>query len=840
MKKTLIFIGLCALFMSTSCVHQAVVDERPDTFVNNPPSFSEPQINTMLVLEYKNRWNRIDLIEKMMVSGAWREPVAEEFWKISDTIGAVWKAIEPDSTGWFSGRNLRGTYVYFSVNSPSEQVVLLETMGNRMTYVNGEPRIGNPYQNTDTQEPWAPQYNYGKLPVILKKGTNHLFFNVNRGRLKVKFHPMNEIAKFNVNDPTLPDILIEEPVSHYGAVLVMNGTGEPLSGLKIESCHEKLKPTIVMIPAIPPMTARKVPFKIEGPALMVKGDLTVQLTLTSGDILLDQAEVKFNVKNPKETHKRTFFSQIDGSLQYYAVNPAQKDDGKEKALVLSVHGASVEAINQAGSYAGKDWAYIVSPTNRRPYGYDWEDWGRIDAIEVLAEAKKNYKIDDEKIYLTGHSMGGHGTWYLGVTYPDKWATIGPSAGWISYWTYVSHRMQSHTDELWKMMRRSSRPTDTYGLVDNIADKGIYIIHGADDDVVKADQAHQMIDTLKAHGINYKYHEEPGAGHWWDHSDEPGTDCVDWPELFDYFSKCIIPADEVVRDIQFTTANPAVSAWNKWLGIEAQDKQLELSKAKFRWNPGSRSFQGMTENVARLSFKLGHLSQDSVAFEIDGQIFSKVAYPAEKQVWFARDDGKWAQVAKPDCELKGPHRYGTLKDAYNHRFVFVYGTLGDDTEDQLNYNKARFDAETFWMQGNGAMDIVPDTEYVAEKYRDRSIILFGNASTNSAWEKLLAHSPVQLKNGSVKVGDKEIQSESLACFFVYPKPDSENNLVAVVGGTGKKGMKLTQLRDFMYPFTNSPDFVLFNETRFEMENSGIEATGFFGNDWSVEKGEFLWR
>jgi len=840
MKKFLILMGLLSFLFLQNCNQETVIE---DTILSENPSqqsYSQPVVNEILVLEFSNSKQRIDLVEKMIVNDNWQRPKLNDTWKISDTSNATWKEIESDSTGWFSGRNLRGTYVYFSVNSSLEQVIVLETMGNKMTYVNGDPRVGNQYQRTDTQQSWEPQYNYGKLPIKLIKGENHLLFNVNRGRLKVLFHPMESVAKLNVNDPTFPDILIGERVNHYGAILVMNGTEKPLSGLQIESTNEKLKSTVVTIPTIAPMTTRKVPFKIEGNVLSTKGKLDVNLRLLNNGKVCDEAIVKFDIKNPKETHKRTFISDIDGSLQYYAVNPAQKQDGEKKALVLSVHGASVEAINQAGSYSGKDWAYIVSPTNRRPYGYDWEDWGRIDALEVLAEAKENYKIDEEKVYLTGHSMGGHGTWYLGVTHPDKWAAIAPSAGWISFWTYVSHRLKNHNDELWKMMRRSSRPTDTFGLVDNISDKGIYILHGADDKVVKADQAHQMIDTLKAHNINYKYHEEPDAGHWWDHSDEPGADCVDWPEMFDYFSKRMIPADEIIRDVEFTTANPAVSAWNRWLGIESQEKQLDMSNAKFRWNPGTRSFKGTTENVARLSLKLGHLSQDSVAFEIDGQEFDKIAYPAEKQVWFAKNADKWQQITKPSATLKGPHRYGTLKNAYDHRFVFVYGTQGDDDEDRLNYNKARFDSETFWMQGNGAIDIVSDIEYTDEKYKGRSIILFGNASTNSAWDKLLKDSPVQLKNGSVTVGKKTKKSDELACFFIYPKPNSDKNLVAVVGGTGKKGMKITNRRGFMYPFSNAPDFVLFNDGMLDLNDAGIEATGFFGNDWSVENGEFLWK
>jgi hypothetical protein len=50
------------------------------------------------------------------------------------------------------------------------------------------------------------------------------------------------------------------------------------------------------------------------------------------------------------------------------------------ALVLSLHGAGVQGIGQAQAYSPKDWAYLIAPTNRRPFGFDWEEWGRRNGL----------------------------------------------------------------------------------------------------------------------------------------------------------------------------------------------------------------------------------------------------------------------------------------------------------------------------------------------------------------------------------------------------------------------------------------------------------------------------
>ena len=112
-------------------------------------------------------------------------------------------------------------------------------------------------------------------------------------------------------------------------------------------------------------------------------------------------------------HFRTFRSSVDGSVQPYAVRPAvaseelagaasppQFNGTRQLGLVLSLHGAAVTCESQIDQYEARDWAHIIAPTGRRPYGFDWEDWGRIDALEALADAENHYAWDPTATYLT--------------------------------------------------------------------------------------------------------------------------------------------------------------------------------------------------------------------------------------------------------------------------------------------------------------------------------------------------------------------------------------------------------------------------------------------------------
>jgi hypothetical protein len=156
-------------------------------------------------------------------------------------------------------------------------------------------------------------------------------------------------------------------------VVVVNATAESRNDLVIRAAIAGQHPTETPVPNIPPLSARKVGFRLRGKPPVSGDSAPVGLTLLSGKRhALHSAATKLRIRRPEQTQKRTFISSIDGSVQYWALNPAQPigRTGPPPALFLSVHGASVEAIGQADAYSPKSWGHLVAPTNRRPYGFD--------------------------------------------------------------------------------------------------------------------------------------------------------------------------------------------------------------------------------------------------------------------------------------------------------------------------------------------------------------------------------------------------------------------------------------------------------------------------------------
>jgi len=776
-----------------------------------------------------------------METGEWKTPKEGDKLESGDSTIGVWEKIAADSSGWIKDNSLRNAYIYFEYKSGKEQVALLEGMGHTSVYVNGSARSGNPYRTQDGYESWGPRFDYSFIPIKLRKGVNQFLFECNRGALKALLHLNASGLRFVETDLTTPDFFLNEAGNTYGAIPVVNATENFYKGLFAKTWSNNSAPEYYPLNNLVPLSITKIPFAIKLPAQSTVGKIKLNIAVVrkekSREEVLVSSTIELNVVKPTDKHKETFISEIDGSVQYYAVTPPLILQGKP-ALFLSLHGAGVEAINQAQAYGRKNWGYVVAPTNRRPYGFNWENWGRLDALEVLNIAKKKFDIDESRVYLTGHSMGGHGTWHVGSHYADQFAAIGPSAGWISVWSYRIRSMMDST-AVRSILTRSTKSSDTYAFSTNLKQNGIYIIHGSADDNVPPSQAESMVENLSKFHKDFVYYVEPGAGHWWDKSGEEGADCVDWKPLFDFFAHHANAGVERTKIISFVTANPAVSSKNYWIEIINQIEQQKLSKIDIQLDQNIRKFFGTTENVELLSIDVSMLPADSLFHVVlDSNSIGGISIPAGKKVYLMKANGKWSLTEKPSETNKYPARCGSFREILNYRPVFVYGTRGSKEENTWAFEKARLDAEKLWYRGNSSIEIISDAEFNPAKYKDRNVLLFGNSKTNSAWNVLLKDSPIQVDNKKVKAGSKEYKGDDYACIFIRARADSKIASVGAVSGTGIEGMRLANITQYFDQYLGFPDVVVYNSDIFQSDEKGVVFTGYFGNDWSMGKGEFV--
>jgi predicted peptidase len=186
------------------------------------------------------------------------------------------------------------------------------------------------------------------------------------------------------------------------------------------------------------------------------------------------------------------------------------DPTKRWPLILFLHGAGQRGTNvwlvaqngplKPGCGMANLPFIIVSP--QCPEG---KIWSNDLLLALLDEIEAKYAVDTQRVYLTGLSMGGFGTWSLGLSHPERFAAIAPVCGGGEFITPL--------------------------LADKtkLAELPIWAFHGAKDDVVPLKESQRMVDLLKEFSqCEVKFTIYPEAQH------DSWTETYANPELFWWF------------------------------------------------------------------------------------------------------------------------------------------------------------------------------------------------------------------------------------------------------------------------------------------------------------------
>jgi predicted peptidase len=216
-------------------------------------------------------------------------------------------------------------------------------------------------------------------------------------------------------------------------------------------------------------------------------------------------------KDPPMLEKQTF-DDGERKLRYRLLRPPKVADGKKYPLVVFLHGAGergsdnekqlVHGVPQFVANLEKYPCILIAP--QCPDGKKWVevDWsadshtqpkepgevGRL-TLALIEKSIKELPVDPKRVYITGLSMGGYGTWDLLARRPDLFAAAAPVCG--------------GADE---------------ATATKIKDIPIWAFHGAKDTGVKPARSRNMIAALRKAGGKPNYTEYPDVGHnSWDNA-----------------------------------------------------------------------------------------------------------------------------------------------------------------------------------------------------------------------------------------------------------------------------------------------------------------------------------
>jgi predicted peptidase len=187
----------------------------------------------------------------------------------------------------------------------------------------------------------------------------------------------------------------------------------------------------------------------------------------------------------------TSFSKAKALYEYQLYLPKDYTSAKKTyPLVIYLHGGSQRGddLNKLNEYGlpyqvkqGQHYEFIIA-SPQCPTGKFWstDNWFE----PLYDELVKKYRIDPKRMYLTGISMGGYGTWQTAVAYPDKFAAILPLCGGC--------------DDSTQICRINHVP--------------VWAFHGAADDVIPIEETERLVRRLNECDGRVKFTRLPNAGH----------------------------------------------------------------------------------------------------------------------------------------------------------------------------------------------------------------------------------------------------------------------------------------------------------------------------------------
>jgi len=133
----------------------------------------------------------------------------------------------------------------------------------------------------------------------------------------------------------------------------------------------------------------------------------------------------------------------------------------------------------------------------------WQGRAADTAMGALDQTMQEYDIDASRVYLTGLSMGGNGSWHLAYHHPDRFAAIAVVCGFVSDRPRVPAFLPDSRDPFSEVSER-------------IKETPTWVFHGDQDEAIPVDESRRMVTALKQAGADVRYTEFPGVGHGaWD-------------------------------------------------------------------------------------------------------------------------------------------------------------------------------------------------------------------------------------------------------------------------------------------------------------------------------------
>lgn len=561
---------------------------------------------------------------------------------------------------------------------------------------------------------------------------------------------------------------------------------------------------------------------------------------------LEKGEAPWTKSGARRVHG--FYSALDGSVQLYGMRvPDNYDPTKPTRLYVWLHGRDQKnsELNFIHRFERptrnhsnpEELGQLQLDVYGRWNGMAYHIVGEADLMEALAEVKRRYNIDENRIILRGFSMGGCGAWHIAMHYPSLWAAAEIGAG-----TWPRRAMmdgfpeyQARPLRIWENILDWSLNFFNLPLAGHGGEKesGTSSIPGPPPGTPTRGQLESSIrvreqlerEGFESEGDSYEMRAQGTDAYFFISKDTGHSTSPEVRVKLDAFLKKYGDRGRVSPDhLRFLTYTTRFNQ-SYWATVDELFTLYERAEVEAIRTEGRKNYEVRTRNVARLTLR----EMDRVVeLSLDGQ---KIAVKAAPVLRFARSAQGWEQIAAEPTGLRKVHALqGPIEDAFLDPFLLVRptGTPWNQAAHQQSLRVlARFD-KLYAKHLRAHPRIKDDKDVTPQDLQRYHVIVFGDPGSNRLLSRLVAKLPLQWSKERVGFGAETYPSSEALPALIYPNPLNPRKYVVVNSGISSEEREIRG----EYQLPRLGDYALLKIAE-GSEFPDILRAGLFDEKWQLQ-------
>lgn len=497
--------------------------------------------------------------------------------------------------------------------------------------------------------------------------------------------------------------------------------------------------------------------------------------------------------------ERAYTSRLDGAPQpYFAMVPSTFKPGAQERLPLVVflHGYVPSydkhrwwtEMQEFNVHFEKQNAFLAIPFGRS--NTDFQSCGEVDVLDVIAEMKRLYPIDGDRVYLYGYSMGGMAVYHLAAHYPDLFAAVIVMAGRADSPLQNKQPLgRFHPYKQWLI-----HVDNPISLCENFLNIPLRIYHGRDDFIINVKEAQRMEARFKELGCDAKLHVMPG-----DH----------------FFGFDVMTTDQPLKWLleQKRQSAPARDRMKTYSLKYAKHGPVAVTAATGKLMPIEVEWS-LKDGVAEVT----RVSENVLEYSLNGKVVKPLA-------------GKGLRKTPGCC--------GPLREAICTPFIAVYGTSGSADANARNRKNAEQFAKEWFDFTRSRTAIKADKEVTDAEKQTRNLLLFGEEQNNLLHAAAAKDLPFAVKDGQLTIGGRTMPLAGKGFMYIYPSPfrgpPAEPAVVICAGSWYGREVGPNHKFDLL------PDFIFYDDQIDQDQTSANRfiCAGFFNGEWKLDEATMWW-